>query len=309
DAPEGDLDLRRESGAWVIENGYPATFEQVKKTLVAIADLEIIEEKTSNPERYARLGVQDPTGDDAGDDQPSPRVLSLFDDSGAVVASLLIGKTEPGGRAYVRVPGQATSWLVEGDLTLQATRTTWVETEVLAIGRDRIRSVVIEHPDQTIILGPNSETDTNFDILNLPPDLAPLRDGVGNNTAYALSYVALTDVAPVGDVDFTDAARGTWQLDNGVAIVVWTRMEDDHAWIRIEAVAPDDATQDALDEVESLNGRLGGWAFRIAAFKAGYLAETLERLTKAKPVEEGAVGPAAPWEDEAPPPVPTGGGG
>ena len=53
--------LRRQGARWVVENrdGFPTEFKNVKRTLMALSALKVVEKKTSKPEKYARLGVAD----------------------------------------------------------------------------------------------------------------------------------------------------------------------------------------------------------------------------------------------------------
>ena len=88
--------VRKDGERWVIEDrgGYPALFDKVKATVVAVADLEVLEPKTTNKELYPRLGVE---GIDA---EPSSSVLvSLADGQSKPLAALLVGKPRSGGPA------------------------------------------------------------------------------------------------------------------------------------------------------------------------------------------------------------------
>jgi len=53
--------------------GFPVRFEAVKKALVGLADLELVEEKTSRPDLYEKLGVQ---GADAEGNNPGLYLIS-----------------------------------------------------------------------------------------------------------------------------------------------------------------------------------------------------------------------------------------
>ena len=64
---EHRTELERVDNKWQIANrdGYPARFETVKQVVVGIAELAILETKTSVPERYPRLRVEDVDTPDA----------------------------------------------------------------------------------------------------------------------------------------------------------------------------------------------------------------------------------------------------
>src|SRR5690606_25817938 len=60
--------LQRVEDRWglVQQSNYPVRFDQVRKTLMDVAALRKVEEKTSNPNLYSRLEVEDIDSPDAG---------------------------------------------------------------------------------------------------------------------------------------------------------------------------------------------------------------------------------------------------
>jgi hypothetical protein len=103
--------LERRKDGWVVteRNAYPADVGRIRKNLIALADATLIEEKTSNPEMYSRLKVEDITTDSAGG-------VGLEITAGEKTTSIIIGTTGVGGgeRAYARRAGEPASWLVSG---------------------------------------------------------------------------------------------------------------------------------------------------------------------------------------------------
>ena len=52
--------LKRSDARWIVaERDYPADLGMIRANLLALAEARIVEEKTSTPELYERLGVQD----------------------------------------------------------------------------------------------------------------------------------------------------------------------------------------------------------------------------------------------------------
>ena len=60
--------LERGAELWTVaeRNNYPADVGSIRKNLLALAEARIVEEKTSSPEFYERLGVQDLADEGAG---------------------------------------------------------------------------------------------------------------------------------------------------------------------------------------------------------------------------------------------------
>ena len=78
---------------WTVgsQHDYPSDFQRIKNLILEVADAEIIEPKTSDPERYSRIGVQDLSIDDSAATQ-----LTLKDGEGLTIADLLVGTPRRG---------------------------------------------------------------------------------------------------------------------------------------------------------------------------------------------------------------------
>ncbi|MEQ8659812.1 MAG: hypothetical protein RLW62_03250, partial [Gammaproteobacteria bacterium] len=59
--------LARAGERWLLasKDGYPADGSAVRRAVLQVAGLRVVEPKTASPERYARLGVQDVDADGA----------------------------------------------------------------------------------------------------------------------------------------------------------------------------------------------------------------------------------------------------
>jgi hypothetical protein len=59
--------LLRGDGSWRVEetNGYRADWNQIRTLLADLAQAEVVERKTANPDYYTRLGVEDTSAPDA----------------------------------------------------------------------------------------------------------------------------------------------------------------------------------------------------------------------------------------------------
>src|SRR5437868_10346797 len=102
------VELSRKETAWILsERGvYPADTAKVRKLLLALSQAKPVEEKTSNPQNYAALGV-----DDLSNAAASGVRVEL--DGIATSVKLIVGKNGPGAQsAYVRRAGEPASWLI-----------------------------------------------------------------------------------------------------------------------------------------------------------------------------------------------------
>src|SRR5277367_5625717 len=74
---------------WVVTNkdDYPASFEQVRATVVALANLTALEKKTARADWYPYVDLVAPEQGGNG------KEITILDDKGAVMASIITGKS------------------------------------------------------------------------------------------------------------------------------------------------------------------------------------------------------------------------
>lgn len=265
------LVLRRADGKspWTVADrfDYPAMQDQVNSTLVTLASMTILEEKTSKPERYSRIGVEDPSA--AGS---TGKLVTLKDSSGAVVASVIIGTTGEAGAptssdrsaVHVRKAGEASSYLVNGSVRPDADPMSCIERTILQLDRNRIKTVNVtriddplfsaDDPAKTNVLDiyRDTEKDLNFKVKNLPPGRTLRHEGAGDQPASVLGYLYIEDVRPVDQVDFNkiEAAAGPVKADtknppvrstskfvtfDGLVITLKTTKQDGKHWLALSA--------------------------------------------------------------------------
>jgi hypothetical protein len=129
--------LERGPNDWrVRERGYVADTGKLRKLLLDLAELSIVEEKTADAARYAVLGVEE-----ANTPAATSTLLELRRDPNEAQPSfaLIVGKTANGREMYVRRAGEARSYLVRPNLTLETTAARWLDTRLVDIKADRVQ--------------------------------------------------------------------------------------------------------------------------------------------------------------------------
>ena len=306
--------VRKDGERWVIEDrdGFPALFDKVKATVVAVADLEVLEPKTTNKELYPRLGVE---GIDA---EPSSSVLvSLADGQSKPLAALLVGKPRSGGPAgtYVRRPDEPQTWLVRGQVEVSADPVEWMEREFLNIAPERIREITIEKAgDKPVRVFKNEPKDKDFVLADLPKG-AKLKSQITlNGLANALEQLRLDDVKKRAGFELPkEHTVTTLRGFDGMVAVVRSAVIDDktHGVLefsydaaaaagaekpaeapqqaptappdapkKAEAAAPEPAKPSVADEVATLNAKVSEWVYVLPTYKGKLLAEGLSDLTE-----------------------------
>ncbi len=314
---EKEAQVRRDGGRWVVpaQGGYPADPDKVRDAVLSIAEMTIAEPKTQKPENYALLGVQEP-----GEKDSTSRLVTLKDAQGAVVASLIVGNSAPGGarttpgaNVYVRRAGEAQAFeartRIDPRYALDPDPGTWIKKSLDGVPADRIKSISISHADGAAVeLAKPQKSDPEFIIANLPAGREIKYAGAASAVAQAVALVTFDSVKPVADIAAGATPTGTaiFRTFDGLVLTVDTSTRDGTSWVTFDAryEAPPEApateptpsdqpppaankpADEVRKEVEALNARFGGWAFALPSYRVQQLLTKMEDLLK--PAEAAA---------------------
>lgn len=295
--------LERRQDQWVVvERGaYPADLGRIRTNLIALADARIIEEKTSNPELYNKLGVDDI-------DKETASGVQLDITAGDKTTSVIIGQTGVGGgdRAYARIAGTATSWMVSGQFNPARAAADWLDREILDIDSARVHAVTIRHPEGAPVRVEKPAREAmNFDVKDVPAGRELSFATVGNSIGAALSDLTLDNVTAAEGFEAGDAKPVVARFETFDGLVVevtsWRTGEGprfrfaaqaDQALAERFAAAPAAENNSAekpasFDEVKAeadqLNVRLAPWIYTLADFKAEQFTRKLDELLQPLP--------------------------
>lgn len=289
-APVATLE-RGEDGSWSVaeRDGYPADVEQVRQTLISLAEARIVEPKTANPDFYDRLGVEGVEDEAAGG-------VAVTLTGAEVPVNVIVGDTEGTSQVYVREADQAQSFLVDRNPDVGNETTDWLATEILAIPGDRMARVTVTHPDGEVVSVSKADPEqSNFDLEEMPPGRELQYASVANVMGNVLSSLNLQDVEPRTDTDEPVTVTEFVTFD-GLAITAESVEREDEPWVafRAEFRAPaeesepeDDETggTDVAAEALELDRRLSPWRFRIASFQFDQMTRRLDDLLRDLPEE------------------------
>jgi hypothetical protein len=280
--------VRKDGEGWVIEDrgGYPALFDKVKAAVVAVADLEVLEPKTSNKELYPRLGVE---GIDA--EASSSVLVSLADGQSKPLAALLVGKPRTGGPlgTYVRRPDEPQAWLVRGAVEISADPVEWMERELLNIAPERIREITIEKAgDKPVRVFKKEPKDKDFVLADLPKGTKLKSQLTLNGLANALEQLRLDDVKKRAGFELPKGHTVTTLRGfDGLVAVVRSAVIDDKTHAVFEF------SYDAAAAAEKVSSPAPGPAPDQASAAAG-AKKPAGAPAAEKPAEAPAATPAAP---------------
>lgn len=317
---------------WTIESRdhFPARFEDIKRAIVSIGELKIIEPKTKLPEMYTHIGVEDPGAEGSKSTQ-----VTLKDGAGQVIAALLVGKqravsTGPIKAArYVRRAGEPQSWLVEGDLQIPADALEWTDRQLLTVPANRINEVRIEHAGKPAVrMSRQKVADIDLTLDGVPSGYKVRSGATVTSLGAVLEDLRFDDVRAASALAWpADSTRTTLRGFDGLVAEINTATIDNRKYSRLSfrfdpaGVTPEaanipkeeqipelpmpgsDSRQTAgaekkvsvEDEVKALNARVEGWAFVLPDYKQQMLTRTLDDLVQKQEVAKEA--PMPPPQD------------
>jgi len=281
--------LLRADGQWRLEErNYPADAAKLRELLVGLAEARRIEAKTSNPELYSRLGVQDIDKTDAGGVQ-----IELA--GGGEPVLLIVGENNPRGKGtYVRRVGEAQSWLVDRNIAVDKSPANWLNRELVDVQPDRIDEVVVERGKDRVEIAASEAANGDFVLRNLPKGREPASDYVADATAGLLQGLRFEDVAAADSMAVDAASRRTarFVLRDGVRVDVESWQADGKTWAKL-AARLDEASATAAIEAQQAKAK-AEWERKLAEKAADAAKNEGEGKAESATAEPNAAAPEPP---------------
>tara|TARA_R110000787_G_scaffold85451_3_gene182287 strand:- start:216 stop:1277 length:1062 start_codon:yes stop_codon:yes gene_type:complete len=294
---KGSFSISRDGEKWGLDqkDGYTVEFEKIKSAIVAASNFKLIERKTSDPERYGRLDLNEPTSPEA----KSTRIV-FRDSKGEVLADALIGKLNAnlfgngGAGTYIRRGDEKATWLVRGQIQIGEEPNNWMARQIVNYGQENIRHVDIKRPDgATFSISKEKKEDRNFVLAGIPEG-RQIKNADEANPLGGVTWRMMFD-------DVTRADKQAWPADpwvahyttwEGVTVRIETAKIGDNYWGRFRASVADDvsdpeAKKAAQATVDEINARTDGWSYMLTAGDAEKLTSKIEDYL-AEPKKEGS---------------------
>lgn len=266
--------LRRDSDGWkVVERNHAANSGQVRKLLLDLAALAVVEQKTADPKRYAVLGVDAVKGPAA-----KGALVTL---QGKTTAALIIGKVEGARQVYVRRNGEAGSLLAAPQIAVDADPRRWLDTLLIDVKPNRIRRVAITVRDEltyTAERGPDSQG--SLALTAVPRGREVADPATVDALAGALADLRFEDVEAAGastPASLPSGSMSRFDTVDGLTLDIAERQAGSRRLITVVATG---STESSRAEAERINLKVRGLEFEIADYKASVLFRRLEELLK-----------------------------
>jgi len=222
--------LRRGEHGWSVaeKSGYPADLPKLREFLLKLDQATLLEQKTSNAQRYAELGVDDVKDKDAkgvrvdigGLAQPTRLIIGNYNGAG-------------GGGTFVRVDGDAQSWLAKGNLAVDKNSADWEQRDLTDIASNRLESVVLTNPDGKVLkVYKEQASDDNFKVADVPKGRETSSAFAANGLGSMLAGLKADDVFAAKDAAPPEKVyKAEYRAFDGVSVTLtaWEKDGKDYA--------------------------------------------------------------------------------
>jgi hypothetical protein len=305
--------VRGEAGWSVTEKaGYAADLAKIRAALVSLSEARIVEEKTSNPEFHARLGVE-------AIETEAATGVAITIEAPTEFPVLILGDMPKSATRYARRADEDASFLIDRNPEFPSTTTQWLAPEIVDVPSASVQSVTIRHTDaDEIAISKTSADETNFTVAGIPEGRELSYPTVANVIGNALRELKLEDVARALDGAAAPASVTEFKTFDGLVVTVTSTLDGDTPWLTFAAraetpvaAAPADAAAaaepgetaaaDAPSEAATasapapsdsvaadpaavaaaINARVAGWRYRIPEYQHGQLTRRWADLLKA----------------------------
>lgn len=280
-------------------NEYPADVAKLRRLLLSLRDAKTIEQKTSDPTRYAILGVEDPT-------QPGATGAEV-----TVVApdgkhSVIVGKSVGDG-SFVRRAGEAQSYSVEPAISVESEPRFWIDSHLIDLPSSSIDSFQVKpaagtpyalkrikpaEPPKTAVAANSAPTanggasatpatDLGFTLEGVPAGRKPLDAHALAPSPTLLTNLAADDVTPASAVDFSQSSLATVTLNDGAVLTLTGTVVGNKHWIQVQS------SRDA-----ALSAKAKGRAFDIPGYRYDAIFKPVDQLLVAKDPPKSKHAPA-----------------
>ena len=272
-----NLTFVRDGDKWLVaqKGDFSADAGKVRRIVLAMADMTLVEAKTQKPDLYPRLEVEDPG-------KGKSTLITLKDKSGAALARLIVGKRRfdrlgaGNDGVYVRKPGDPQSWLARGALDFSDDMANWLDRRIIDIPDNRVAKVSLTQPDGTSLILSRTAPDAKFAVTGAPANAKYKSDAALGEPAMALETLDLDDVQaaaklPVPDKGVTAASYTTF---DGLTIGLKLFQHDNKDWIALTAAG----SGKAAPEAKKITDRASHWIYAIPGYKAKMMQTKLADL-------------------------------
>jgi hypothetical protein len=222
--------LRRGAGGWtVVERNYPADVNRVREFALALADLKIVERKTSDPANYPKLGVEAP-------DSPTATGTLVEVVAGQKTWSLIVGKGAEARTAYVRKPAEAASALVTPVVVADPDQKRWIDRVITDIPGADVHDIAVRPAaGPAYLLTRAKPGDTDLTLSPVPKGRTTVSSMSLDSQGEVLASFLFDDVHALADPAPAATDHATWRTFDGQVIEFSGRRSGEKTFVTVAA--------------------------------------------------------------------------
>ena len=274
----------------VVEKDYfPADVTMIRSLLRALSEAEKIEEMSSRPEDFPKLGVADP---DAEEGAGVLVEISDADRSWQLIAGNIAPHLDQG--QYIRLPDENRNWMINRRMELDMEIDNWLDKYIVHIPpEDLHRIVIVRHDDETVstmtLVRPLKGGD--FKLENLSENRKMKSDYLIQQIAAAVDYLQFKEIFPKDDSFLLPDRHinATFTTFDGLEFGIQSYQLDEESYATVSVAFNDDiASQyDTLAETraaiqsdnEYLSQLYANWYYKLLSPTYDSLDMELDDLT------------------------------
>jgi hypothetical protein len=270
--------LKPGTQGWIVaERDYPADTGKVRKLLLDLGSLSVVEEKTSRPANYPALGVEDVNNN------PKATGTRVELVTPAKTYALIVGKSSSGKSGFVRVADSKQSVLAAPAITVDADPKRWLDPSLIDVPLERVKAMDVKPADGPAYSAARDKKEQpDFAVTGIPKGRELSSPGMADPIASSLGGLTVDDAhkaaAPAADVKVSQVVFHTF---DGLDITVAGHKDGPRTLISLSFHG---SGKDAEAEAKTLGDRVSGWDFDIPSYKYDSIFKPLEDLL-AKPPE------------------------
>ena len=267
--------LVRGDDGWTVpeKHNYRAAAGEVRDLIVGLADMRYAAAKTAKPELHARLDLDDPGPDGAS------RFVRVEGADGTVLAQAVLGKRryqltgDQKQGTYLRLPGEAQSWLVTGGVGVEAQLNRWLERQIIELSADDIQRIEITPAGGKPYAIERADADSDFSLKAVLKDGSVKEGETFSRLTSSLASLRFDDVRPM-PVKLPTGSTARFVTFDGVEITAQLAKEGETHWASFNVAV--DPPQVMPEVFGALSDKLDGWQFAIPVSAAERLTTPLD---------------------------------
>jgi hypothetical protein len=222
--------LRKSADGWVVvERQYPADAGRVRELALALANLEVVERKTSDPANYTKLGVEAP-------DKPTAASTLVEVVAGKKTWTLIVGKGADGRGVYVRKPAEATSSLAAPLISADPDQKRWIDRLLTDIPGASVHEISVKPASgPAYLLTREDRGAADLTLSPIPKGRRPVSSMSLNGQADALTAFHFDEVRAQPATAAAPSDRATYRTFDGQVIELAGHREGEKTYVTVTA--------------------------------------------------------------------------